>query len=176
MPADQAPMPGHQCGRGDDPMPPQLTWKGADQGGEHGPVRPGQARPADLAPQHGDLMAQYQQLGHHRRIAPCHLRQPAEHPNRAPVQQPNKHALDPAPAAKRELTPCATVLAPYRSCRYPAHRCYGAPRPTPATRRLCGRPCLTAHGTDARDRPWPPGTAHAAKLEPDPKRTPTRRD
>jgi hypothetical protein len=69
MPADQAAMPGQQGGRGDDPVSPQFAGKGADQGGEHGPVRPGQPRPADLAAQHGDLVAQHQQLRGHRRIA-----------------------------------------------------------------------------------------------------------
>jgi hypothetical protein len=52
--------------------------------------------PTDLAPQHGDFMAQHQQLGDHRRLAARHPRQPAEHPNRGQVQQANKHAPDPA--------------------------------------------------------------------------------
>jgi hypothetical protein len=61
------------------------------------------------------------------------------------------------------------------SCRCPERRRYGAPRPTPAARHPCGRPCLAARGTDVRDRPWPPGTAHAARHEPDPRSSPTRR-
>jgi transposase len=35
-------------------------------------------------------------LGDHRGLAARQVRQPAEHPNRAQVQQPNKHAPDPA--------------------------------------------------------------------------------
>jgi hypothetical protein len=44
-------------------MLPQFSRKNADQRGEHGPVRPGQARSGDLATQHGDLVAEHQQLG-----------------------------------------------------------------------------------------------------------------
>ena len=55
-----------------------------------------------------------------------------------------------------------------------------APSPTRAAARPCGGPCHTARGTSARDRPWPPGTAHAAKHGPDrpghPGPTPARRD
>ena len=53
----------------------------------------------------------------------------------------------------------------------PAHHRYGAPRPTRATGRLCGRPCPTAHETVVRDRPWPSGTAHVARHEPGQRRT-----
>jgi hypothetical protein len=55
-------------------MLPKFTGKGADQGGQHGPVWPGQPGPTDLAAQHGDLVAQHQQLGGHRRLAARHLR------------------------------------------------------------------------------------------------------
>jgi hypothetical protein len=41
VPGDEAAVPEHQRGRGDDPMTPQLAWKSADKGGEYGPVRPG---------------------------------------------------------------------------------------------------------------------------------------
>ena len=57
-----------------------------------------------------------------------------------------------------------------RQC--PARRCCGAPRPTPATGHLCGRPCPAAHETVVPDRPWPTGKAHAARRGPDPPRTP----
>jgi hypothetical protein len=106
MPADQSAVPGQQRGRGNDPMPPQLARQCPDQGGEHGPVRPGQARPTDLAAQHGDFVAQHQQLDDHLRLATRDLRQPAEHPNRAQVQQPHKHPPDPARQSK---TPAHTL-------------------------------------------------------------------
>jgi hypothetical protein len=54
-----------------------------------GPVRPRQARPTDLPPQYGDSVAEHQQLGGHRGLPARDLRQPAEHPNRGQVQQPN---------------------------------------------------------------------------------------
>src|SRR6185312_16100395 len=57
-----------------------------------------------------------------------------------------------------------------------ARRCCGAPRPTPATGHLCDRPCPATHETVAPDRPWPTGKACAARLEPDPTRTPKRRN
>ena len=39
-------------------------------------------------------------------------------------------------------------------------------RPTPATGRPCDGPCPAARGTVVRDRPWPPGTARAARHGP----------
>lgn len=69
VPADQAAVPGQQRGRGDDPMPPQLGRQGTNQRRQHGPVRPRQARPTNLTTQHGDFVAQHQQLGDHRRVA-----------------------------------------------------------------------------------------------------------
>jgi hypothetical protein len=60
----------------------------------NGPVRPRQARPTDLTTQHGDLVAQDQQLGGHRRIAAGGLGQPAERPNGGHVHQAYEHALD----------------------------------------------------------------------------------
>ena len=57
MPTDQATVPGQQRSRGDNPMFPQLTREGTDQRGQHGPVRPRQPRPTDLAAQYRDLVA-----------------------------------------------------------------------------------------------------------------------
>jgi hypothetical protein len=48
---------------------PELARQGTNERGQHGPVRPRQPRPTDLTTQHGDLVAQHQQLGGHRRIA-----------------------------------------------------------------------------------------------------------
>jgi hypothetical protein len=108
VPADQATVPGQQRARRDDAMLPQLAGKPADEGGQHGPVRPGQTWPGNLATQHRDLMAQHHQLSDHRGLATRHLRQPAEYPNRSQVQQANNHGPDPAPpAAKRQPTPYA---------------------------------------------------------------------
>jgi len=76
-------------------MLPQFTRESPDEGGQNGPVRPGQAWPAYLAAQHGDLVAQHQQLGDYRGLAACHVRQQAEHPNCGQVQQPNNHARHP---------------------------------------------------------------------------------
>jgi hypothetical protein len=42
---------------------PQFTGQDADQRGQYGPVRPGQARLADLATQNGKLTPQHEQLG-----------------------------------------------------------------------------------------------------------------
>jgi hypothetical protein len=49
-------------------MPPQAAGKTADQGSEHGAVRPGQPWATDLATQHGDFVAQNQQLGDQLRL------------------------------------------------------------------------------------------------------------
>jgi hypothetical protein len=117
VPADQATVPGQQRARRDDAMLPQLAGKPADQGGQHGPVRPGQTWPGNLATQHRDLMAQHHQLSDYRGLATRHLRQPAEYPNRSQVQQPNNHGPDPAPpAAKRQPTPCANSSGTVQAC------------------------------------------------------------
>jgi hypothetical protein len=70
------------------PMPPLLTGRTANQSGKHGPVRSGQARSADLAAQHGDLVAKHHQLGNRRRFAAGYPRKPAELTNGSQVQQP----------------------------------------------------------------------------------------
>ncbi|MGH4011215.1 MAG: hypothetical protein ACRDTH_24160 [Pseudonocardiaceae bacterium] len=49
---------------------------------------------------------------------------------------------------------------------------YARPQDVPAK-----DPCPATHETVARDRPWPPGTAHAAGHEPGPpEQIPTRRN
>ena len=69
------------------------------------------------------------------------------------------------PGAGRRRTPSTRPVVP--RCRVRRHWC--APRPTHATGRLCDRPCPATHETVARDRPWPSGTAYAARLEPSPR-------
>jgi hypothetical protein len=123
VPADQATVPGQQRARRDDAMLPQLAGKPADEGGQHGPVRPGQTWPGNLATQHRDLMAQHHQLSDHRGLATRHLRQPAEYPNRSQVQQPNNHGPDPAPpAAKPQPTPCANSSGTVQAWQAGVHR------------------------------------------------------
>jgi hypothetical protein len=88
-------------------MLPQLPGQRAHEGGQHRTVRPRQARPVDLATQHRDLMAQHHQLDEDRGLAPRYLRQPAKHPNRSQVQQPNNHATHPARQLQTPAhTPC----------------------------------------------------------------------
>jgi hypothetical protein len=53
------------------------------------------AAAADLAPERADFVALHQQVGGHRGRAARHLRQPAEHPSRGQVQQPNNHVPHP---------------------------------------------------------------------------------
>ena len=72
----------------------------------------------------------------------------------------------PLPTRRAAGTPRTPRPRPGWSGRCPARRCYGAPGPTPATGRPCGGPCHTARGIVVRDRPWPPGTAHAARHGP----------
>ena len=96
-----------------------------------------------------------------------HARFRDEHP-------PGPEAADTAPASIRQ--PTHRAVGPLRTprprpgwerCQCPVHPRLRAPRSTHATGRLCERPCPTAHETVGRDRPWPPGTAHAARHEPD---------
>jgi hypothetical protein len=70
MPGHEPTVPAQQRGRGDDPMVPELTRQSTDQGGQDGPVRPGQAWRADLATENGNFVTQHQQFGKDRGLAP----------------------------------------------------------------------------------------------------------
>ena len=96
-------------------MPPQLPGKSANQGGEHGPVRPGQPRPTDLATQYGDFVAQHQELGGPRRIAagrPAVTSRTSGRRSRTSGGQTCPRSC--VTATECQLTSCATVLARHR--------------------------------------------------------------
>jgi len=92
-------------------MLPQLTRQTTNQSRQHRSLRPRQLRPADLTAQHRHLVAQHHQLGRHRGPAPRRVRQPAEHPNRGQVQQPNNHAAD---RAHKSHTPSSPPMKQLR--------------------------------------------------------------
>ena len=58
---------------------------------EHGPIGPPQPRPGVHPAQHGDLLAQDQNLGVLRRRRPSQRRQPGQHRDTEPVDQTNLH-------------------------------------------------------------------------------------
>src|SRR3954471_3902749 len=61
-PTDEAAMPAQDRVRGDQAMATQRSGQPCDEGGEHGPVRPVQARSWVGATQDGDLLAQHEEL------------------------------------------------------------------------------------------------------------------
>lgn len=59
---DQLAVPGQQRGRRDDPMGLQRAGEQSGQGGQDGPVWPGEVRSGYLAAQYCDFMAQNEDL------------------------------------------------------------------------------------------------------------------
>jgi hypothetical protein len=57
------------------------------QRGQHRPVGPVRLRPADLTPEHGDLMAEYHDFRVLGRLAAAQQEQPAKDPDHDQVQQ-----------------------------------------------------------------------------------------
>jgi hypothetical protein len=98
VPLDQTAMPSQQRGRGDDPVLTEVTGQQPGQRGQHRPVRPRGPWATGLSAQHGDLVAQHQQLRRLGGIASGKERKPAEHPNHDQVEQSNSHEPDHAPA------------------------------------------------------------------------------
>ena len=60
--ADKAAMPAQDRVRGDQTMNPQCSRQPPHERGEHGPVRPIHTRTWVAAAQHGDLVAQHEEL------------------------------------------------------------------------------------------------------------------
>ena len=63
---------------------------------EHGPIGPLEPRPGIHPAQHGDLLAQDQDLGVLRRRRPSQQRQPRQHRDTKPVDQTNQHNAPPS--------------------------------------------------------------------------------
>ena len=114
-PADQPPMPAQQRVRRDQPAHPQRPGEKPDQGGEDRAVCPVQLRPGVLPPQHGDLVAQHQQLGVLRRRRACQLRHPARQADEHQVKHPYRHkpAMLPAHDQQRRRTRRSAFYAPF---------------------------------------------------------------
>jgi hypothetical protein len=74
-------VPAQQAARGDDQahLAEPTTGHQSGQRGQHCPVGPGQPRGLDLALQHGDLMAQDEDLGVLGAVGPGEQGEPAEH-------------------------------------------------------------------------------------------------
>jgi hypothetical protein len=80
-------MPAQQGARGDDQAQLAEMTAGQQPGqrGEHRPVSPGQPRTLDLALEHGDLMAQDQDLRILGPVGPGEQGEPAKHPNQRKI-------------------------------------------------------------------------------------------
>ena len=62
-PADERPMPAQDRLGGDEERRPALAWHEPGQAGDERPVGPAEAGPCDLTAQHGQLVAEHQDLG-----------------------------------------------------------------------------------------------------------------
>ena len=83
-------MPAQQGARGDDQA--QLAEVAAgqepDQRGQDCPIGPGQSRHLDLALEHGDVVAQDEDLGILGAVRPRQQAKPAEHTQHRQVSEP----------------------------------------------------------------------------------------
>ncbi len=107
-PHRQTTVPGQRSGGGADTMFAHPTRQQPGQRGQHRPIRPGQTRPADVAPQHRDLVTKNEQLRGLRRVATRKPPQPPKHLNHGQIQHPNHHHVIVPCAGKRQLTARAT--------------------------------------------------------------------
>ena len=90
--AHEAAMPAQDRVRGDQAMAAQRAGQPPDEGGEHGPVRPVQARSRVGAAQHGDLVAQHEELDVLGGGRAAQQQDQPEHLPEDQVQQPQRHA------------------------------------------------------------------------------------
>ena len=124
-------MPAQDRVRGDQAMATQCSGQPPDEGGEHGPVRPVQARSWVGAAQDGDLVAQHEELDVLGGGRAAHQQDQPEHLPEDQVQQPQRHA---------------GIMSDQRS------PLVSDPGPTSGTPQVCG-PRESAGRTTS---PWPP--------------------
>jgi DNA invertase Pin-like site-specific DNA recombinase len=95
MSRDQSTMPAEQRARGDQPVAAQLPRRQARQRSEHRPVRPIQPGPRDLPAQHGDLVAQHQDL-----LQAAEQDKPTEEPHHHRIEQTSCRRPSPCPTSR----------------------------------------------------------------------------
>ena len=90
MPPDEVGVPAQEGARGDDQAQLAELTAGQQPGqrGHDRPVGPGQPRGLDLALEHGDLMAQDQDLGILGAVRPGKQGEPAEHAQHRQISEP----------------------------------------------------------------------------------------
>jgi hypothetical protein len=89
--ADEAAMPAQDRVRSDQAMAPQCAGQPPREGGEHGPVRPVQARSGVGAAEHGDLVPQHEEFDVFSGGRAAHQQDQSEHLPDDQVQQPQRH-------------------------------------------------------------------------------------
>ena len=87
-------MPAQDGARGDQAMAAQRSGQPPDERGEHGPVRPLQARSGVGAAEHGDLVAQHEELDVLGGGRAAQQQEQPEHLLEDQIQQPQRHGGD----------------------------------------------------------------------------------
>jgi hypothetical protein len=87
----QTAMPPQDGARGDQPADTQLPGQNPDERGQHCAVSPVQARFRNSTPQHGDLMAEHQDLGVLGGAAAGEKHEPGQYPAEHQVDQAWRH-------------------------------------------------------------------------------------
>ena len=117
-------MPAQDRARGDQAMAAQRSRQPPDEGGEHGPVRPVQARSWVGAAEHRDLVPQHQQLDVLGGGRAAQQQDQPEHVLEDQVQQPQRHGGDHARPLATTITAgqgMCSILEP-RRVRRPLQR------------------------------------------------------
>jgi hypothetical protein len=79
---------------GDEAVAAQCARQAPGEGGEHGAVRPRQARPgAELSTQHRDLVAQHEDLDVLGILRPRQQQEQSEEPDEDQVEHAKRHAI-----------------------------------------------------------------------------------
>jgi hypothetical protein len=143
---DQATMPAQHRARSDQTMPPQHPRQPPDQRGEHGAIRPVQARPRVGSAQHGDFVAQRQEFN----VLGC---------RRAAEQQQQVHKLeeDQVEQTQRHGSRSCPVSQAHRPCSSEAQTDFWNPG-SPARR------CTPGCAATAKQAYWGWPTGRIARI------------
>ena len=106
----QIPVPPHDRGRGDDPMPSARRGQQSGQRREHRPIRPGQSWPAHLVAQYRYLVAQHEDFRIFRVCAAGQQSQPGQDLPEDQIQQSYRHDRRSCPTATLHRCPQVTAV------------------------------------------------------------------
>jgi hypothetical protein len=110
---DQAMMPAQDRARCDQAMPPQHLRQPADEGGEDRAIRPVQARLRVSSAQHGNFVAQHQELDVLGRRRAAEQQQQVQQLEKDKVEQTQRHGARSSPTSRARRSPRSAARADF---------------------------------------------------------------